>query len=135
GSIQYFFDFTVEQDVSYSIDPAVATGYIYQIGTRNPNFASVDLPDIGNPNPYHLFLWNGTSFVFDTDLAANTLFDFGPGGVSQFEILGIDPSLGLDPNNATAFVTALTFEGSGTFTGTMIPVTTDVAAVPEPGSL
>jgi hypothetical protein len=46
-------------------------------------------------------------------------------------VLGIDPSLGLDPNNTTAFITALTFEGAGNFTGTMTPVTTDVS-VPGP---
>ncbi len=92
------------------------------------------MPDIGNPNPYDLYLWNGTAFVFDTTLAANTLFDFAPGGVSEFEVRGIDPGLGLDPNNTTAFVTALTFEG-GNFTGTTTPITQNVSAAPEPASL
>lgn len=139
GQTQYAFDITVEQGVSYHIDPAVATGYIYQIGVGDPNFASVELPDIGNPNPYGLYIWNGSTFVFETNLAANQVFDFDnvvSGGVSEFEVLGIDPNLALDPNNATAFVTTLTFEGPGTFTGTMTPITTEVAAaVPEPGSL
>jgi hypothetical protein len=78
-----------------------------------------------------LYLWNGTTFVFDVALAANTLFDFAPGGISEFEVLGIDPQLGLDPSNSTAFITSLTFENAGNFTGTMTPVTTDV---PEPAS-
>jgi hypothetical protein len=68
-------------------------------------------------------------------LDADTLFDFAPGGVSEFEVLGIDPDLGLDPDNATAFITALTFEGAGSFTGTMTPITEDVTPAPEPGSL
>jgi hypothetical protein len=77
-------------------------------------------------------LWNGTSFGFDTTLAADTVYDFAPGGVGEFEVLGIDPGLGLDPQNTTAFITGLTFESAGDFTGTMTPVTTDV---PEPASL
>jgi PEP-CTERM motif len=55
-----------------------------------------------------------------------------PGGVSEFEVFGIDPGLGLDPENPTAFITGLTFESAGNFTGTMTPIT---ANVPEPASL
>jgi hypothetical protein len=128
----YHFDISVSPSVTYYIDPAVATGYIYQTAEGNPNFASVKLPDIGNPEPYDLYLWNGSAFVFDTTLAADTLFDFAPGGVSEFEVLGIDPGLGIDPENTTAFITGLTFAGSGSFTGTMTPVVTNV---PEPASL
>ena len=132
GDVQYGFNITVVPNVTYYIDPSVAIGYVYQTGDGNPNFASVELPDIGNSSPYDLYLWNGSAFIFDTTLAADTLFDFAPGGVSEFEVLGIDPQLGLDPTNTTAFVTALTFEGAGTFTGTMTPITTNV---PEPASL
>lgn len=74
------------------------------------------------------------AFVFDKTLAAQTPFDFADGGVKEFEVLGIDASLGLDPDNTTAFITALTFESAGPFTGTMTPVTTEVSA-PEPASL
>jgi PEP-CTERM motif len=135
NQVTYGFSLPVAPGVTYYLDPVAATGYIYQIGAGNPNFASVELPDIGNPNPYDLYRWNGSTFVFDTILAANQLFNFDtvvPGGVSEFEVLGIDPSLGLDPNNPTAFVTGLTFEGTGNFTGTMTPITTNV---PEPASL
>ena len=132
NGVVYSFNFAVNQSITYYIDPSVATGYIYQTGDGNPNFASVELPDIGNPRPYDLYLWNGSAFVFDAMLAPDTLFDFAAGGVSEFEVLGIDPSLGLDPNNTTAFITALTFEGAGSFTGTMTPITTNI---PEPTSL
>lgn len=135
NQIIYGFSLTVQPGITYYLDPEVATGYIYQTGSGNPNFASVELPDIGNPNPYDLYLWNGSAFVFDTTLAADTLFDFLPGGVSEFEVLGIDPSLGLDPDNTTAFITAVTFESAGSFTGTMTPISEDVSAVPEPASL
>jgi hypothetical protein len=132
NQVIYGFNLTVAPGITYYIDPEVATGYICETGAGDPNFASVELPDIGNPNPYDLYLWNGTSFVFDTTLAAGTVFDFAPGGVSEFEVLGIDPSLGLDAENTTAFITGLTFESAGNFTGTMTPITTDV---PEPTSL
>jgi hypothetical protein len=115
------------------IDPTVATGYIYQIGAGNPDFASVELPNIDNPNPYQLLVWDGTAFVTaDASLAPDTVFDFGTGGVSEFEVLGIDPGLGLDPNDASAFVTDLTFVSDGSFTGTMTPLTENV---PEPATL
>jgi hypothetical protein len=133
GQVTFGFNVPVAPGVTYNIDPTVATGYIYNIGVGNPNFASVSLPNLGNSGPYSLFLWNGASWVFDTTLAANSLFNFGPNGVGQFEVLGIDPSLGLDPNNPVAFVTALTFEGTGTFTGTMMPVTISTD-VPEPST-
>jgi hypothetical protein len=128
----YQFNIPVTAGQAVAIDPPVDVGFIYQIGAGDPNFASVELPDIGNPNPYDLYLYNGSIFVFDTTLAADTVFDFGGSGVSEFEVLGIDPGLGLSPSDSTDFVTTLTFEGSGTFTGTMTPVTQNV---PEPSSL
>ena len=133
GQVTYGFNVAVAPGVTYNIDPEIATGYIYRIGAGNPNFASVSLPNIGNSGPYSLYLWDGSSWVFNTFLPANTVFDFGALGVSQFEVLGIDPSLGLDPNNPVAFVTALTFTGAGSFTGTMTPITI-TTAVPEPSS-
>jgi hypothetical protein len=133
GQVTYGFNVAVAPGVTYNIDPNIATGYIYQIGAGNPNFASVMLPNIGNSVPYSLYLWNGSAWMFDTLLAANTLFDFGALGVDRFEVLGIDPSLGLDPNNPVAFVTSLTFTGQGDFTGTMTPITIETA-VPEPST-
>ena len=135
NQVVFGFNLAVQPGVTYFLDPAVATGYIYQTGSGDPNFASVELPDIGNPTPYDLYLWNGSAFVFNTTLAPDTVFDFSSGGVSKFEVLGIDPSLGLDPMNPTAFITGLTFESAGNFTGTMTPVTENSAAVPEPASL
>jgi hypothetical protein len=134
GGPSYQFNNPVSQGTPVLLDPLVATGFIYKTGATDPNFASVLLPNIGNSVPYQVFTYNGTAFVFATNLAANTLFNFASGGVNEFEVLGIDPSLALDPNNATDFVTQLTFTGSGNFTGTMTPITTEVAAVPEPST-
>jgi hypothetical protein len=130
GQTVYSFNIDVSHGQSVNLDPAAALGYIFSIGDSGPNFATVKLPDLGLSHPYGLYVWNGSGFVFAADLLANTLFDFGPGGVSKFEVLGIDPSLGLDPNNSTAFVTQVTFTGDGTFTGTM----TAISAVPEPST-
>jgi hypothetical protein len=130
GGPSYHFDTPVTAGDSISIDPQSAVGFIFDIGAGNPNFASVELPNVGNPDPYDLYLWNGSKFVFDTTVSADSTFQFAAGGVSEFEILGIDPSVGLNPNSATDFVTQLTFVGSGTFTGTMTPV----ISVPEPSA-
>jgi hypothetical protein len=133
SQVTYGFNLTVAPNVTYNIDPMIATGYVYQTGAGNPNFASVTLPNIGNSTPYELYLWNGSAWVFDVSLAAGQLFNFGGIGVNEFEVLGIDPSLGLDPNNTTAFITALTFESAGVFTGTMTPVEV-TTGVPEPST-
>jgi PEP-CTERM motif len=130
GGPIFEFNTPVTSGVPIYIDPPAATGFIYEIGAGDPNFASVELPAVQNPNPYDLYLWNGSKFVFDTTLNPNTVFDFGGNGVSEFEILGIASSVGLNPNSGTDFVTTLTFEGSGTFTGTMTPV----ISVPEPST-
>jgi hypothetical protein len=130
GETVYSFHINVAHGQSYNLDPAVALGYIFSVGATGPNFASVKLPELGLGHPYGLYIWNGSTYVHAADLLANTLFDFGPGGVSKFMVLGIDASLGLDPNNSTAFVTQVTFTGDGIFTGTMTAIT----AVPEPST-
>ena len=130
GDTVYSFHIDVSHGQSYNLDPAAALGYIFSVGDSGPNFASVVLPDLGLGHPYGLYIWNGSSYVHAADLLANTLFDFGPNGVSKFKVLGIDESLGLDPNNSTAFVTQVTFTGDGVFTGTMTAIT----AVPEPST-
>jgi hypothetical protein len=105
------------------IDPAVATGYEYKIGAGDPNFASVLLPAGIGDGRYTVRLADGQSF----DVAGGSAFAFGPGGVSSFTVLGIEPSAGLDPKDPNAFLTGLTFASPGAFTGTMQAV----VAVPE----
>jgi hypothetical protein len=45
--------------------------------------------------------------------------------------MGLNPASGVDPNDPTAFVLGLSFVADGNFTGTMTPITFEVAAVPE----
>src|ERR1700730_1529675 len=117
------------------IDPLVAIGYKYAIGAGNPNFSSVTLPAVGN-DIFTLSFLQGQSVVLQ-QILANTQFFFPQGGVSAFDVTGIETSAGLDPNNVTAFITGLTFVSDGDFTGTMTPLITDVpdAPVPEPATL
>ncbi len=117
------------------IDPFVAIGYKYAIGAGNPNFESVTLPAVGD-NLFILSFLLGQSPISE-QLAANIQFFFPQGGVSAFDVTGIETSAMLDPNNVTAFITGLTFVADGDFTGTMIPLIADVplGPVPEPATL
>jgi hypothetical protein len=120
------FNMAVIAGATTYIDPTIATGYIYQIGAGNPDFASVTLPTLPNQGSPYEIEWDGgldTAFV-----SGGQTFDFSGGGVSEFDVTGIDVANGLSPTDPTAFVTALTFEGTGNFTGTMTPIT---ASVPE----
>jgi len=116
------------------VDPLVAVGYKYAIGAGNPNFASVTLPAVGD-NHFTLSYLQGQSLILQ-QILANTQFFFPQGGVSAFDVTGIETSAGLDPDNVTAFITGLSFVGDGDFTGTMTPLIADVPdTVPEPATL
>lgn len=123
GVATYAFDMSVAAGQDYNIDPALAHGFVYKIGAGDPNFASVELPNIGGLNDYSLYLWENGGWVFDTSLAPDTLFRFGTGGVSEFEVLGINPAV--DASSGNEFVTQVSFVGNGSFTGSM------TAVVPE----
>jgi hypothetical protein len=113
------------------IDPPIAIGYDYAIGAGDPKFKSVLLPEAGD-NLYDLYLWKGSAYVFQSTIAANAEFDFTdivPEGVDRFRILGIEPAAELDPRNAMAFVTGLTFVSTGNFTGTMRPIVAETVSV------
>ena len=81
------------------IDPLVAIGYDYEIGAGDPNFASALLPTGIGDNLFDLWLFDGLGMPFDTgtDLTGGVTFDFGPGGVSRFRILGIEVEAGSGP--------------------------------------
>jgi hypothetical protein len=128
GVFRFTVDHVGPNELTF-IDPAVAIGYSYATGAGDPNFASVVLPHVGDD----LFdlVFGGTHH----SLVAGNQFFFPVAGVSAFDVFGIEPSAGLDPNNPTAFLTGLTFVNAGSFTGTMTPFSADISAVPEPGTL
>lgn len=128
----YQFNITVQPGQVYYIDPEIAIGYDYAIGQGDPNFASVLLPAVGD-GLFDIYGLDGTGqwLLLADDWAAGNAFSFAAGGVSQFRVLGIEISAGLNPANTTAFVTGLTFAGAGNFTGTQTPITVTVD-LPEP---
>lgn len=132
GAYAFSVDHVGPDSVTY-IDPAVAIGYDYVLGDGNPNFASVLFPDLQG-DPYDLYYSTDGGMLHEMVTAGMQYF-FPNGGVAGFRVSGIHPGLGLDPNNALAFVTGLTFASPGAFTGTMTPIVADVANVPEPGTL
>lgn len=118
------------------IDPNFAIGYDYIVDS-GPNFGSVLLPSgIGN----NLFdLWYYDSAIdkfFDSgiDITGGIPYDFTPGGVNRFRILGVELSAGLNPIDVTAFVTGLTFVDTGVVQMRQIAI---VAGnnVPEPTTI
>jgi hypothetical protein len=58
------------------------------------------------------------------NIASGQTYVFNPQGVDRFKILGIEKNAQLDPNDVTAFITELTFTGTGQFTGSMVPIFT-----------
>lgn len=129
---QFTFNISgVSNDTTTFIDPEIAVGYDYAIGAGDPNFSAFELPDVGD-GLFDLYLWDGTAWMFSQVVQAGDLVQFGGAGVSQFRILGIETSAGLDPADGTAFVTGLRFVSNGDFTGTMTPI---VVEIPEPGTL
>ncbi len=125
----YTFSQTVTASQSVYIDPVVATGYLYQAGT-GPNFASVSPVTSIGTGTYQLYTLSGNgTYTFKANLSAGQTYTFSGGGVSSFEIVGIPASADVDPTNATAFITGLTFVSSGTFNGMMTPLTTNTSPI------
>lgn len=125
------FDFSfvvTEPATPIFIDPIIAVGYDYVVSS-GPNVASVILPNIGD-GEYDIFGWDGADFTtFLGDAFAGIAFDFGPLGVEQFRVLGIETSAMLDPLDNTAFVTGLTFTSAGAVVMSQTPVTFDTDSV------
>ena len=111
------------------IDPTIAVGYKYATGTGDPNFASVILPDVGGG------VFDLSFDATEVSLDAGMQYFFPAGGVADFTVTGINSAAELDPADTSAFLTGLTFVKDGSFTGTMTPLTEDIAATPEPASL
>ena len=134
------FDLNVEKGAPILIDPFVATGYDYSVGENDTIlFSSVKIiTDVGD-GIYDLFFFDYTLDDFvdsGIDLLSGELFEFDE-ALEHFSIRGIEDYANLDPTDVTAFVTELTFNGSGTFTGTMTPNTSwvdETAPVPEPST-
>jgi hypothetical protein len=136
GLPQFIFDNLVKAGIVEFYDPIVAVGYDFSIGSGDPNFASFVLPLLGD-GVFELWLSNGSEFEYITDVLAGDTYSFGDVGVGAFRILGIEPELGVNPFDTTAFAVGLSFVADGRFTGSMQPITVDYegpAVVPIAGS-
>lgn len=123
------FNFNIVPGRTVFIDPDIAIGYDYIVNS-GPSIASVLLPTFGD-GLYDLWLWNGSEWVATGDvLTGGVTYNFVE-AVTRFRILGIEQSAALDPLNPTAFVTGLTFDGSGQVSMSQNPITVSVP-VPEP---
>lgn len=128
GPVFNFNNAVLAGRISY-YDPFFAIGYDYAIGAGDPRFNSFVLPGVGS-GAFDLYLHDGTDYLFEAHVAAGVEYAFAPGGVDRFRILGLDVLLQIDPNDATAFVTGLSFVDDGRFTGTMAPVTAPIPLPP-----
>ncbi len=139
----YSFEFAIVDNDPIFIDPDVAIGYDY-IVSSGPNISTVLLPSMGDDS-FDLWLWdNNVDDWYDTgtDLTSGVWFDFSDlnGPTDRFRIMGIEVAEMLDPLDYTAFVTGLTFDGTGTINMNQNAVITFVAdpvpsPVPEPGTV
>ncbi|HWF00972.1 MAG TPA: PEPxxWA-CTERM sorting domain-containing protein [Caulobacteraceae bacterium] len=122
------FQINVTPGVTYELDPASASGFIFSHGT-GPLFASVTAPTgVAPGDQFQLLLYNGADhqWEFVTDITGGVAYDFSGAGVGGFELLGIPRSYADDP---TSFIAGVTFETAGAFNGEEIAV-----GVPEPAA-
>jgi hypothetical protein len=124
------FEFSISDNEVVFIDPDVAIGYDYVVES-GPEIASVILPT-GFDADYELWLMGASGWEFTDNLTAQEEYFFGPDGVTEFRVLGIDTTNMIDPDDALAFVTGLSFVESGDVVMTQTPITEFVA---EPTSV
>ena len=123
------FDIAVNANDTVAIDPVSAVGYIYDVGSGNPNFRSVMLPNVGD-GQYTIDVFDAALGQYRPGFAATAgvTYDFialgYPSGTSKFRVKGIESSAAIDVTNTTAFVTTVGFMAEGRFTGTMTPIGT-----------
>ncbi|MFO1357945.1 nidogen-like domain-containing protein [Plasticicumulans sp.] len=137
----FVFDFNVgDINDQIFIDPIIAIGYDYFVDS-GPNFASVLLPTGIGDDLFDLWLFDAllNDWVDSgVDIAGGTQHFFAPGGVSRFRILGIEIAALLDPDDPTAFVTGLTFAGTGQVSMRQVAIRFDTdqpIGIPEPAGL
>jgi hypothetical protein len=117
------FQFPVQPNVPFFIDPPVTVGYNYTV-TGGPLFNSVTAPTLANDNLYDLFFSTdscSTYSQFVTQLTGNTAFSFAS-PQSCFSIRDIAEAANLSPTDPAAFVTGITFNTAGMVTVTQTPI-------------
>lgn len=104
------FDTRVKAGVLHTLDPALATGFVYETGDGDPSFASVALPYLGPAqDKYQLSLWNGTAWINLAEVAALEETAL-PSGTRKFRVDGINTSA--HPSTAE-WISGVSFEADG----------------------
>lgn len=129
----FSFSVAVQADMPVFIDPLVAVGYVYAVGSGDPLFKTVSLPVGIGDGRYTLHVGGLVLEVGGNQVVDFTALGFAQ-GVAGFSVTGIETAAALDPSDNNAFVTRLTFMADGRFTGTQTPISVDVPAVPEPAT-
>lgn len=116
-------------DAFLFIDPEVAVGYEYTLA-GGLGFTEILLPVIGDADGYSIEtlidgVWTRVGTVVD-----GGTFTFS-NAVQIFRVTGIDPALGLNPENSVAFTTGVKVNGPGLVQFGMTAIT---AEVPEPST-
>lgn len=111
------------------IDPPIAVGYTYDVtGAEFNSVTAPTLAAVNDPDGYFVevdgvqfALLPGETFLFTDD-------------VINFSIIGIDPSLGLDPTDPTAFAVGVTLKDFTSFNAniTQTPLTVNPGTTPIP---
>lgn len=133
----FTFNFNVQPEQRWFIDPLVSTGYDYEITSGNNYFTSVLLPTLPEDvDGYELYILGDNSPTgYLGSVLGGDIFNFVT-PISGFTVLGINTASMLDPTDATAFVTGLTFLNAGNVSMSQTPITTYIpSAVPEPENL
>ncbi|MEO1511134.1 MAG: GC-type dockerin domain-anchored protein, partial [Planctomycetota bacterium] len=102
-------------------DPVVTIGYDFHV-LSGPAFATFAPPDLAFGDDTYEVIADGTS----TTIVFGERHEFPPGGVSSFQVRGIEVEAGIDPLDAEAFVAELGFVATGVVEIVMIPITEEV---------
>jgi hypothetical protein len=121
-------------------DPPVAVGYEYELSDvgAGEGFADIMVPTIMGDDEFLISVFdpNSGEYLDPVLFLAGDTFDFTTFGfdVTRFSVLGIEPSIMLDPNSNTAFPALIGFVGNGTGTLSQTPLTVEFNGIPEPTS-
>lgn len=131
SSSQQVFDHPVLRNTGTSTGSVI--GYIWEADTGSPKFASVVVPAwaLGAPDfaarKYEIYIFQNGSFVFYQNATALSKVTFPVGGVSKFEVLGIDAQLAICATDQN-LTWEIQFSESGVFRGHRVPITSAVSS-------
>ena len=119
-----------------SIAPAhsalIGVDYTIDLGSEGL-FESVILPSLEIGSLYGIYMWNGSEFIYKTELPANIPYYFPP-GTDVFGVVGVENAEDFDEENPTDITVGVTYtEGTqNDYTATAVY---DDTPVPLPATL